>query len=1126
MTDEGTIKRLPPRTCVQGFQIVPTPCPPPTHPPAPSILLPPTQHEDLTPPSNRMGVLSAGWNSDIRAEGHTSPMALPSLPPGCAEPIWAPGSPLLSPATATIFPWPLLFAECLPHVALCKHSDIITRKMGLGPEAHAPTQAHLGHLLKRTLLGSRRAGSPGLGAQRTGISDKFLNLAPEVENCSCPGGRDKRGSVPDQAHARSLRGTQDGAAPLELEDRALWPLLPGSLVTITRPSGGTLGRPVPSPAEPTDPGDPPSQGLSFGPDVGHGTTDLGFLPLEANSLSTVPTREPRRREGRNASPSAVQAPQEPSTGRAARVGARYTSRHLIPKGPRAEWADLGKRPLPGLSTGRLREKPGRAGIRTKVQDGPETLTTGTGPGSRPPTPTSTSSASPQVRERPHFSSRRSGQYSAFCTMSAHWADSTDAPPRAPNWPLARGFTSHCAAKLRGSLGLSGLCLQAPGPSPKETSGTRARGTLGDLVLPFPRRSPACPRMDASPAKGSLQTLPHIGDAAPLRVQVSRAPPDWKIAPGLGFRAGHGSRTCGSGKRGTGRSRRRGRCWAYGSGGGAQGRRAAGSPHRPRPRPARVRGPERSGCARSGARREVPRQRERRRRRRRRLLVRFARRAAAARGERVEWAGRRPGLGGRGLRRRRARHGGRPPPRPGPLPGTSPLRAADPRRGSDGWALRTSAWSLASPRPRKVGVSARARAAAGRGGSGRADRVVAADGAGRSGRADRFASGRRALRRGRSVSGVTVCARTCGAFQPGRGAPHKEWKASRCKSVGSFGGGGGAFDVQKRKQVRVLAPPELRSQLGVGSQVCPDLAHGPSGGLGVSSASCWAFGESHSWSGALLQKQPGVLGGLATWAGGSPECLAPGSGKVDTFPSGGVSGCSPIISFTVGHPAGGQKAVKTSRVCLQSPAPVLQALLQKHHFGDLVHWHPKEGAATRPAEEALSIVSRSGLWQDPGTQVSRQAALKIALLAYSAFWPGPAPLEWSELARNLVPHFNSRCWAAGLRFLNSEASGSPCYVLCPGQSSLSLKPPVGGACLPALGMGWVLRLPQAFPGSPQALVTRAPPSTLPSVPTLSPPDSSPLQNATGCVRVARLTAVRTELPPLPALNFLPWEPSRQ
>ncbi|XP_074202719.1 SUMO-conjugating enzyme UBC9 isoform X1 [Camelus bactrianus] len=91
-------------------------------------------------------------------------------------------------------------------------------------------------------------------------------------------------------------------------------------------------------------------------------------------------------------------------------------------------------------------------------------------------------------------------------------------------------------------------------------------------------------MDASPAKGSLQTLPHIGDAAPLRVQVSRAPPDWKIAPGLGFRAGHGSRTCGSGKRGTGRSRRRGRCWAYGSGGGAQGRRAAGSPHRPRPAP--------------------------------------------------------------------------------------------------------------------------------------------------------------------------------------------------------------------------------------------------------------------------------------------------------------------------------------------------------------------------------------------------------------------------------------------------------------------------------------------------------------------------------------------------------------
>ena len=98
--------------------------------------------------------------------------------------MWAPSSPLLPPAMATTFHWPLLLAGCLPHAALCKPPGILTRKMALAPEVHAPgvpqsvalqpgavQQAHLGHLLKCTLPGPLRASEPGLGTQRTDVSD-------------------------------------------------------------------------------------------------------------------------------------------------------------------------------------------------------------------------------------------------------------------------------------------------------------------------------------------------------------------------------------------------------------------------------------------------------------------------------------------------------------------------------------------------------------------------------------------------------------------------------------------------------------------------------------------------------------------------------------------------------------------------------------------------------------------------------------------------------------------------------------------------------------------------------------------------------------------------------------------
>uniref|UniRef100_A0A8D1AAD4 SUMO-conjugating enzyme UBC9 n=1 Tax=Sus scrofa TaxID=9823 RepID=A0A8D1AAD4_PIG len=181
-------------------------------------------------------------------------------------------------------------------------------------------------------------------------------------------------------------------------------------------------------------------------------------------------------------------------------------------------------------------------------------------------------------------------------------------------PRARGC--HRAATLRGSLGLNDLCSPAPGPSPKETSRTRARGGArgasgGPLEISaswLPRRTPACPRIDAGPAKGSLQTLPHIRDAAPLRAQVSRAPPDWKAAPGAGLPGL--ARGAGARRRGTGGGRRTATWTARGV---RRQRRGAGqarggqTPQAP-PRPARAGVLERSGCARSGLGREVPRQR--------------------------------------------------------------------------------------------------------------------------------------------------------------------------------------------------------------------------------------------------------------------------------------------------------------------------------------------------------------------------------------------------------------------------------------------------------------------------------------------------------------------------------------
>ncbi|XDB64115.1 hypothetical protein ABFV05_017731 [Capra hircus] len=105
-------------------------------------------------------------------------------------------------------------------------------------------------------------------------------------------------------------------------------------------------------------------------------------------------------------------------------------------------------------------------------------------------------------------------------------------------------------------GLSGRCSSAPGPSLEETSGTAARGGArgasgepGEISAALlPRRYPAGPREERCPAKGSLQTLPHTRDAAPLRTQVSMAPPDWKAASGPGSRAGPGVRARGGGTR--------------------------------------------------------------------------------------------------------------------------------------------------------------------------------------------------------------------------------------------------------------------------------------------------------------------------------------------------------------------------------------------------------------------------------------------------------------------------------------------------------------------------------------------------------------------------------------------------
>lgn len=186
----------------------------------------------------------------------------------------------------------------------------------------------------------------------------------------------------------------------------------------------------------------------------------------------------------------------------------------------------------------------------------------------------------------------------------------------------RSGDRHRAATLQGALGLSTLCPLVPVPNRKETSGTGARraartasgGPLEISAASFVHGSPACPRVHARTAGRSLQTVPHLGDAAPLRVQVSREPPDWKAAPGPGSRAGRGPRADRGGARAARGAVRRGR-WAVRDGcGGSRGRRAAGSPRRPRPAPP-ARGPRSARAARGAGSGGKSRTKERRCRRR-------------------------------------------------------------------------------------------------------------------------------------------------------------------------------------------------------------------------------------------------------------------------------------------------------------------------------------------------------------------------------------------------------------------------------------------------------------------------------------------------------------------------------
>lgn len=257
------------------------------------------------------------------------------------------------------------------------------------------------------------------------------------------------------------------------------------------------------------------------------------------------------------------------------------------------------------------------------------------------------------------------------------------PAQSPELANCKGLHSvpysrdrHLAATLWGSLGLSSLCSPAPDPSPKETSGSRARGgargasgePLEISASPLPRRSPVCPRVDACPAKGSLQTLPHIGDAAPLREQVSRAPPDWKAAPGPGSRAGPGARARGGGTGAVGGGRPSGRRGAGGGGGGGlRGRRAADRPRRPRPAPPAP-GSSSARAARGAGSGGKSRDKG----------------SAAAAASSASLAGPRPpevsarggraggqASAGRGLQRCRARPGGRPTPAARPAPGNRP-----------------------------------------------------------------------------------------------------------------------------------------------------------------------------------------------------------------------------------------------------------------------------------------------------------------------------------------------------------------------------------------------------------------------------------------------------------------------
>lgn len=93
-----------------------------------------------------------------------------------------------------------------------------------------------------------------------------------------------------------------------------------------------------------------------------------------------------------------------------------------------------ERPLPAAKSGARGEGPPDGEVTREARQGQSPCVG----------PTAPSPGCPHFRERPHFSSRRSNAHAASCVGSAYWADSTDTPPRAPIWPIARVFTGRRA----------------------------------------------------------------------------------------------------------------------------------------------------------------------------------------------------------------------------------------------------------------------------------------------------------------------------------------------------------------------------------------------------------------------------------------------------------------------------------------------------------------------------------------------------------------------------------------------------------------------------------------------------------------------------------------------------------